>query len=256
MDRVLFTCDQHNFSDCLALARDCQAGVEIQTFSHPQVLDGNWRELIAGYRQALNGFAAEVACHGAFYDLASGSPDRQVQDVARRRYRHNLEIADALSARTVVFHANYLPQVHSPAYRQAWGRYNLDFWGELAHQAETLDVTIALENMWEPEPMLIGDLIDGIGSSHLRACVDVGHVHLYSRLPFADWLRQLDARTVYVHMNNNPGDADEHRALGEGVIDYHAILPALRALRPPPALSLEIDNVAAIRKSLPFLELA
>jgi sugar phosphate isomerase/epimerase len=255
MDRVLFACDQSNFHECLALARRHHTGLEIQSFAHPEVLDGHWRDLLQIYRQALKGFPGELSCHGAFYDLASGSPDRLVQAVARQRYLQNLNIAHELGARTVVFHANYLPQVHGPAYRASWSEYQRVFWSDLAERAEALDVNIAIENMWEPEPMLIGDVLDRVGSSHVQACVDVGHVHLYSKIAFGEWLKQLNSRLRYVHMNNNPGTSDEHRALDEGVIDYNRILPALRALDPRPVFSLEIESAAAIEKSLHFLEL-
>ncbi len=255
MDHVLFTCDQRNFTECLALARTHRAGLEVQAFTHPNVLDGNWREILDACKAQLVGFDGALACHGAFYDLASGSPDRLVRGVARQRYLHNLDIADELGARTIVFHANFLPQVGSTIYRTTWSETQAEFWGDLVKRAEELGITITLENMWEPEPMLIGGVIDCVGSAQLRACVDVGHVHLYSKVPFRTWLHALNSRLVYVHMNNNPGTADVHGALDEGVIDYDEILPALRSLEPTPTFALEISTVNAIKKSLRYLDL-
>ncbi len=255
MEPVIFTCDHRSFTACLTLARKHAAGLEMQAFAQPQVLDGDWREILDDYRRQLAGFTGPFSCHGAFYDLASGSPDAQVQAVARRRYEQNLDIAAELGAQIVVFHANYLPQVDGRHYRLTWTSRQVDFWGNLSRRAAAQGITVALENMWEPDPDVLGDVIDPIGSSYVRACVDVGHVHLYSQVPFERWLARLGRQIVYVHMNNNPGMADEHRALDDGVIDYETILPALRLLEPAPILALELENAAAIERSLRYMDL-
>ena len=92
MDRLLLTCNHRNFTACLNLARKHQAGLEIQTFAHPHVLDGNWRDVLTFYLSELQGFQGEIACHGAFYDLSSGSPDRMVRDVVQPRRAVDLAV--------------------------------------------------------------------------------------------------------------------------------------------------------------------
>jgi sugar phosphate isomerase/epimerase len=117
-------------------------------------------------------------------------------------------------------------------------------------------LVVALENMWEWEPSLITDVLDQVALPSLKACLDVGHAHLYSTVPLADWLAALGSHLVYAHVNNNNGLADQHRALDDGVLDYTRILPQLRALPAPPTISLEIAGAEAKRRSLPFFELA
>jgi sugar phosphate isomerase/epimerase len=94
-----------------------------------------------------------------------------------------------------------------------------------------------------------------IDSPALMACVDVGHTHLFSSIDLDTWLDVMAPYLIHVHLNNNLGKVDEHLSLDAGVIDYEEVLPKLRALPLRPAFSLEIEDVADIRRSLPYLEL-
>jgi sugar phosphate isomerase/epimerase len=167
-----------------------------------------------------------------------------------------MRIAAELSARHVVFHANYLPFIHHPNYRPDWTRRQVAFWRDLIRQAERLDLIVALENMWEPEPGIIADVLEQVDSPHLCACLDVGHVHLYSdSLPIGDWIARLKDHLVHCHINNPRGLYDEHLSLNAkgGVIDYDVVIPMLEALQPAPLVCLEMDELEALERSLHFL---
>jgi sugar phosphate isomerase/epimerase len=194
--------------------------------------------------------------HGAFFDLVSASPDRKVVALARERYTTNLQIAHEFEAEYVVFHANFLAMIRMPEYRDQWTVRQTDFWGDMAEEAGDLGITILLENMWEPDPAIIGDVLDAVNSPHLRSCVDVGHTSLFSSLILENWLERLRRYVVYVHLNNNPGGVDYHQALNEGTIDYSKALADLRALPEPPIFCLEIERVDDIARSLPYFHLA
>jgi hypothetical protein len=61
---------------------------------------------------------------------------------------------------------------------------------------------------------------------------------------------------VYCHINNHRGSYDEHLSLDfpGGVIDYNGdVLPLLRALPNPPALTLEMDEIEYLESSLRYL---
>jgi sugar phosphate isomerase/epimerase len=110
--------------------------------------------------------------------------------------------------------------------------------------------------MWEPDPSIIADVLDGVNSPHLRACIDVGHTFLFSNLVLDNWLERLRRYVDYTHLNNNPGGIDYHLALNEGTIDYSRVLSTLRALPQPPVFCLEIERVDDITRSLPYFQLA
>jgi sugar phosphate isomerase/epimerase len=223
------------------------------TFAYPDVLDGDWRAVVREYR-ALLATVPLRAMHGPFFDMSPGSPDRRVNALAMDRYRQALDIAAELSVSTVVFHANFIASLRTPEYRTTWTQRNVAFFAELAPLAADFGVVVAIENMWEYEPAIIGDVIRGVGHPALRACLDVGHAHLFGQAPFHDWLTELGPVVTHMHLNNNDGVLDVHRALPDGVLDYAAILPQLRALPYPPAMTLEMDRVADMAASLPYFE--
>ncbi len=175
----------------------------------------------------------------------------------------NLDIAAELGARTVVFHTNFLPQAYHPVvggpdYRINWTRGQIEFWGPVAEEAAQRGVVIALENMWEPEPDIIGDVLNQIDSAHLCACLDVGHFYLFSDyLPLERWIKQISHRLVHCHLNKHRGSYDEHLSLDfpGGVIDYRKVLPLLHALPNSHNLVLEMNEIEYLESSLRYLGL-
>lgn len=254
MDKVLLACDHYNFEECLELANERGLGLEIQTFAYPDALD-NHPEWVDFYEQRLRDFEGERSMHGAFMDMTSASLDPRIVAVARERYSQNLEIAARLDVHTIVFHANYLTNMRNIPFRRGWTERQTQFWGRIAETAGQMGIRLALENMWEYDPAIIGDVLRQVKSPWLITCLDVGHVHLFSEVPFKNWLTDLNGHIQYTHLNNNGGRVDEHRGFDDGVLDYKTILPMLRSLPTPPMMSLEIESAAAMRRSLPYLDL-
>lgn len=255
VDNVVLSASPANIHECIDLAREHDLGIEVMAFAFPAVLDGDWRTLTEQYRTWLKPIAGAVTLHGPFMDMAPGSPDKQIIDATLSRFKHALQIAHDLEAEKIVFHANFLSQVHSEDYRLGWTKRNIDFWGPLASYAALLGVTIVIENMWESDPYLIADVLKAIDHPRLRACLDVGHAHLYSRVPFETWVRVTAPYLVHAHLNNNDGEDDVHRGLVDGVMDYGRILPLLRTLPEPATWVLEMDRVVDMRASLPHFDL-
>jgi sugar phosphate isomerase/epimerase len=216
----------------------------------------DWRLRVGEYKARLNGYAAPITMHGAFIDLISGSPDKRVAAIARDRYRQNLEIAYELDAKVIDFHANYLPLVDHPSYLPEWEKRQVEFWVPIAEEAVKAGVTLVLENMWEPDPGIICRVLTRINSPCLKACLDVGHASLYSKLPVSVWIEQLGNNLIYTHLHNNHGTTDEHLAFGDGVLDFPELLASLRALPNPPMFILELPTLSSIEASLSYLELS
>jgi sugar phosphate isomerase/epimerase len=254
MDNILLACDHSNFLECLELAHERQLGIEVQTFAYPDALD-NHPDWVSFYEQKLQGFEGPLSMHGAFMDMTSASLDPKIVAVARERYLNNLDIAARIGAKVIVFHANYLTNMRNIPFRRGWTERQVQFWGRMAETAGAMGIRLAMENMWEYDPALIGDVLRQVNSPWLITCLDVGHVHLFSEVPFKNWLADLNGFIQYCHLNNNGGRVDEHRGFDDGVLDYKAILPMLRSLPNVPMLSLEIESAAAMRRSLPFLDL-
>ncbi|MDZ4767357.1 MAG: sugar phosphate isomerase/epimerase family protein [Chloroflexota bacterium] len=253
-DRVYLSANMTNVAACVGLAVAYDLGVELMAFSNPTVLDGDWRTLVEDYAPLLRPLRGRLSMHGPFLDMSPGSPDARVNALVIERYKHAIDIAAQLGASPIVFHANFIAAIRSQDYRQGWHDRSLHFWYEIATYAESAGVMIAIENMWEFDPRIICDLLGDINHPNLRACLDVGHAHLFSDVPFETWLAVIEPYLIHAHVNNNNGVIDVHHALNDGVIDYLRVLPMLRALNRPPAFTLEMDTVNDMRISLPFFQ--
>jgi sugar phosphate isomerase/epimerase len=255
MDHVVLACDQRDFAESLQLAQQVGAGLEIQTFAYPEALDGDLDTQLAAYRERLAGFAGERTLHGAFIDMVSASIDSKIAAVTEQRYLQSLHVARTLGAHLIVFHLNFLTHIRTEDFRRQWTQRQVVFWKRLGQRAADSGLDVALENMWEWEPSIIQAVLDGVDQPHVKACLDVGHAHLYSSVPLADWLAALGEHLTYIHMNNNSGRDDQHRALDDGVLDYGAILDQLRGLPQPLTYSLEMPGTETKQRSLRFFDL-
>jgi sugar phosphate isomerase/epimerase len=257
-DRVLLSAGQHNIDQCVDLALDFNLGIEVMAFAFPDVLDGDWQSTLAAYKNVLRPINGLITLHGPFMDMAPGSPDPKIKQITVERYEHAIRVASELGAEVIIFHANFIAAIHNVEYRIGWHKRNLDFWGRMAAYAERCGVTIAMENMWEFDPYIITDVLKEVNHPYLRACLDVGHAHLFSdeEFPFDLWLKTFQPWLVHTHMNNNNGKIDVHHGLHDGVLNYYLLLDQIRSLPNPPTMTLEMDRVSDMRASLYFLQLA
>ncbi len=255
-DRVLLSASHRNIESCIRLAEEYGLGIEMMAFAFPDVLDGDWKKMIGDYRRLLRNIPGMITMHGPFMDMAPGSPDRRINQVCVERYQHAIRIAAELGVELIVFHANFIAAIHTIEYRLSWHNRNVYFWAPLADYARYYGVTVAIENMWEFDPNIIGDVVKEGAHPNLGCCLDVGHAHLFGEVPFDDWLTALEPLLLHAHINNNDGKIDIHMGLSHGVLNYAEILPRLRALRNPPSMTLEMDEVDFMRASLSYLELS
>jgi sugar phosphate isomerase/epimerase len=264
MQKILLATFQRDITRHYELAQKHNAGLELQVYGYDtELLDGEWKVVVRQHKALLKDFEGDLGIHGAFIDMSPASPDQRIVDVARCRFLLNLDIAAELGARHVVFHTQFLPQAYRPVvggpdYRTTWIRGQIDFWGPIAEQAAQRDVIIVLENMWDPDPHIIADVLKQVQSPNLCACLDIGHFYLFSDyLPLKRWIDQISDWLVYCHMNNHRGFYDEHLPLNVpgGVIDYKKdVIPLLRELPKKPIWVLEMDEIEYLESSLHYLE--
>ncbi len=262
-DLVSLSAGLNNIENCVELAQQCNLGIEVMAFSYPEILDGDWRATVKQYKRLLDYVPGPITLHGPFMDMVSGSPDPRVNAVSNARFSHAIRIAAELGAHIVVFHTNFIGTLHNAFYRIGWHQRNVAFWRPLADYAQQHGVVIALENMWEFDPTIIGNLLEEVNHPCLRACLDVGHAHVFSdkMYDFDYWLRVMEPWIIEYHMNNNNGIIDEHHGFDwdSGALDYNDILPKLRALNTPlkpPVMVLEMNHVKDMSDSLYYFQLA
>lgn len=240
--RLLVACQREDWDHLPALARLFPLGVEVGDFADPEVLEGNWRARLEELLPVLDALPGPRALHGPRSDLNPGLRDRGLVAFCRERYRRALEVAVAAGANAVVFHTGFNPLIRAPGFDRRWLQRSAEFWRGLGEEAQRLGIVLLLENVWEPQPQILRDLVDLVDHPAVRACLDIGHANIYSRHPAGEWVSVLGERMVYVHLHNNDGRMDTHAPLEKGTVDYTRILPLLVVLPQQPALVLEVSG--------------
>lgn len=153
----------------------------------------------------------------------------------------SIEASGILGADTVVVHP-----IHHIAYKgheEELFQRNMEFYGKLIPYAKEAGVKVAVENMWQRDPLrncIIADTcseaeefvryIDALDSEQITACLDVGHVGLpvSASRSVGDVIRALGHdRLGALHIHDNDFQGDLHLLPYLGKLDWDDITKAL-----------------------------
>lgn len=227
--------------------------LEIALFSAPDILDSNWEIYINAINDVFKKYPLRRTIHGPFRDLHYHSSDKRIIEVVRYRFLQAIEVARRLGATHIVYHSTFSPFVVSQEFPRLWLERSLAFWPQIVECAAQSNIILLLENIWDDKPDHMLNLIRGINSPYFKACLDMGHINIFSKVPFANWLDGLGKEVVYFHIHNNPGSWDLHRSLGKGSINYEEIFREIESRGLDPIFTIEVMNRADVEESLAYL---
>lgn len=242
---------EYCFEDFLRFAKAYNCNLELGTFAYANALDSNWRSLVRGHQRALSAFKGKVSVHGVFQDICIHSNDSKIAKVSKQRILTNMDIAQLLNAKYVVFHANFNPFVYGELYRSNWIARNAGFWNEVLDKYEA---TVLLENFWEPSPEILNALLNEVNMPSLKVCLDTGHVNAFSKVPIEEWIAKLGMQVPYMHFSDNMGKSDQHLEIGSGNINWQTLTAALKKNKVNPEIALETETIRKTLGSLTYLE--
>lgn len=229
-----------------AIAALC-AGPEI--YIRAEKLGSFTPRAITATRGILTRFRAHTV-HAPFMDIWPGAADEDVRRLSLEKMKRTMGIAADLGSMLVVMHFNYDPIYYRQQFPQ-WLERAADFFSTLL--AEHDGPLIALENIAEPTPYIALQLLKKAGQPRLVHCFDFGHHHVFARIPFAEWLFYLNPQGhIHFHLHDNPGDFDEHLALGQGSIDWQEVKTTIAALPCPFSIALEPKSPDIMRASAAY----
>ncbi len=191
------------------------------------------------------------------YPINIAAREDYLRELSIKNHLKTLEHAAMLGSKRMLLTPGYGNTDESR--EEAWKR-SADSIARIARHAEKVGVTIALEHLSPISSNLINkaaqlrQMVDEIGSSHLKAMFDVGQVNIVKE-KVEDYFDLLGDDIVHVHLvDGTPGG---HLALGDGNLPLEATLKAIADYGYQGYLSLEIadrryfaDPRTADRKSI------
>lgn len=251
MLKIFIQPDKSNFDDFLEFAMENDYNMEIASFAFAKTLDTDWKEILDDYQKKLQDFKGTISLHGAFQDLILHSRDSKISEIAKSRYIQNLEIAEALNAKYIVFHANFYPLIGHESYINNWIEQNTLFWSEAISK---FNITILIENLWEPSPEIFCRLLDKVNSDNLKICFDTGHANIFSKVPMEKWFSELGCNIPYMHINDNMGDSDNELIPGEGNIKWKVFSEKLGKYQMSPNIVFEVGSLDKTKNSIKYFK--
>jgi sugar phosphate isomerase/epimerase len=167
-----------------------------------------------------------VTIHAPFMDLSPGAVDSKVRALTIERFLQLFDIAQMLKPKVIVFHSGYEKWKYASRI-DLWMEGSLITWSHLLPKAEEAGVRIAIENIFEDEPMSLRLLMEKMRSQYFGICFDTGHFNLFSTTPLKEWLRQLTPYLIELHLHDNDRSADNHKAIGDGTFDFDTLFSTL-----------------------------
>lgn len=209
----------------------------------------------AGQVKELSGATGiGTTVHLSYIDLNLASVIPAARRNAVERTRRGLDFAGEIGASCGVLHSgrNLIP--FNEAAMLATRALNESL-AELADPA----VPVALENLVLSEGDLVrdaGQLRDLTTQNGFGNCLDFGHAQVEAVAKGADVMTTIDSyldsmgsSLIHLHLHNNSGQDDEHRATNDGSLDYAAILDKLAGFTGTACLEI-MGNEAAVRASV------
>lgn len=254
MDKLSIIPDYNDIEESLRLSREYGAQFEYNDFFIPDVLENQekCRELLAFYNSLKRTDRSRDTLHGVFFDTAINSVDSEIRRISKLRFRQSMEAAQALGAKAVIFHTNYITNFNSRAYQIQWLEAYDEFLRLLLE--EYPGQKIYMENMFDTKPYLLAELAERMKDEpRFGVCLDVAHANI-GTVPMEEWFAVLAPYIRHIHVNDNDGIEDSHLPVGAGKIDWGEYNVLIRKHQLSPAVLVENTGWKVQEQSIRYMK--
>ncbi len=228
-------------------------GLQIEVSLKAEVLDSFERKIFRELSSLLTERGLKPTVHLPFMDLSLAALDPWIRKVSLKRLCQGMEIASLFEPVLCVFHSGYHPDYHREP-KEDWRKLFLEeSLPEILKIADELNLSLALENVFEPEPEFVKPLYEAF-YGQLFWCFDPAHARVFSECEELHWLNILYPYLAEIHCHDNLGKWDDHLAVGTGIINFSGIFSFLRAKDLAPILTIEARREEEALASIRYLE--
>lgn len=229
------------FQRAATIAKAWGLGLELAEFCVTENIEDRFDETLPRFENNCQSSQLKVM-HGPFFELYPHAIDPKVAQIAWERYDWSWNLCKKYQIDKLVCHPNFVKEIYYPEW---FISRQVDFWQRfLLRHSE--GITICLENVLEPDPSLIIDILQGVGDQRLRMCLDTGHANL-TKIPPVEWLERCAPYISHYHIHNNDGpltdavssQGDLHQPPGRGSIDMKDFLRRATELTPNATATIE-----------------
>ncbi|MCU4138573.1 MAG: Sugar phosphate isomerase/epimerase [Thermodesulfobacteria bacterium] len=182
----------------------------------------------------------KTTIHLPFMDLSLGAFDPWIKEASLRRIFFAMERAVVFEPLNLVLHSGYHMDYHREV-KEEWRENFIESMDKILNLAEELNLTISLENVFEPDPEFVKPIFETF-ENRLFWCFDPAHARVFSEKEEMKWLNTLYFYIKEIHCHDNLGKHDDHLAIGKGVIKFKEIFDFFKEKNLRPLLVSEAHN--------------
>ena len=205
----------------------------------------------------LNTYDVEYTIHAPLSDINVASHNETIRKASISLIKNSMDIANELGSEIVVVHPGYMPVLGRKITPKVM-EFNRNSLMECSRYAEEVGVMMCVENMPDIESLLFTNL-DNLHQLILDIdaymTLDVGHAH-NNNYTVEDMLKY--SRIEHIHLSDNDGSYDSHRALGsnkeDNGIEFNTLIEGLRKINYNGFLVVEVEEPASVNESIDYLK--
>lgn len=162
--------------------------------------------------------------HGPFTEIIPMAIDPMFVETALKRYNQTYEGCRRLGVNRMVVHTGWIPEMYFPVWHV---KKSTEFWKRFMEDKPE-DFHLYIENVFDPDPNPLVEIMEKLSDPRIRICLDVGHAHCVSKdFDIFDWIRIQGPYIGHFHLHNNDGTGDQHNPVMDGTMDMEAVIAAI-----------------------------
>lgn len=244
MKRDLFLCTFAE--DALNIIKEFGIGMESNHFCISERLDDHVvEETISEVNKDMRfcdiDDLRKVFVHGPFTEIYPQAIDHLMTETGRKRLDSAFEACRRLGLNRMVVHSGFLPIM----YFDTWHvERSVEFWGEYMRDKPS-DFSIFIENVFDPNPEPLIEIVETLADPRIKLCLDVGHANAVTiDKSVYQWIKSMGENIGHFHLHNNDGSNDLHNPINDGTLDMDKVLRHIDDYCPPDAtLTVESRRV-------------
>jgi sugar phosphate isomerase/epimerase len=200
----------------------------------------------------LESFQINTTIHAPLSDINLASHNRTIRKASIEQVKKSMDLSVELNSEIVVVHPGQMPILKRNLEEKIF-KYNLESLKECSRFAQDLGISMCVENMPDIEGLLFQDLEELyvlVNEIDADITLDVGHAH--NNRFAAEEMIKFD-RIKHVHLSDNDGSFDDHKALGTGDIDFKSVIAGLKRVNYDEMLIIEVKSFQEVEPSLNYL---